>query len=297
MYKFLNCDEWLSIENAIEPLGAILGSAVKSSNDVLALLFDGKLQGSIHSSRVVAVPLAEMTDEEAKSHRGLKWRKPNGHFIGTISLDDCVMLRATNPVLDVPFFCKRVGDIDFFLDAKERHLDVSRNIRVPPGTLVKTPDKDDYFCVLGGSSIPETFGQIVIRTQAIREFQSQLIELQEAQAKDTATPALVAAEDELTMFATRTELIDAFGKFTDMDKSWFDNLKDAPRLMAARKFTGQGGRHSAEPLFCPYLVMQWMADPKRKKGRKLNDTTAWRLLKSHFQKVYDQYSIGDPNTN
>ena len=119
-----------------------------------------------------------------------------------------------------------------------------------------------------------------------------------APAQSPATPAPVVPDEvDLTMVATRTELIDAFGKFTDMDKSWFDNLTDAPKLKAARKYTGQGGRHSAEPLFCPYLVMQWMADPKRKKGRRLNDTTAWRLLKSHFPKVYNQYSIGDPNTD
>ena len=120
----------------------------------------------------------------------------------------------------------------------------------------------------------------------------------EAPEQSPAPPAPVVPDEvDLTMVATRTELIDAFGKFTDMDKSWFDNLTDAPKLMAARKYTGQGGRHSAEPLFCPYLVMQWMADPKRKKGRRLNDTTAWRLLKSHFPKVYNQYSIGDPNTD
>jgi hypothetical protein len=82
-----------------------------------------------------------------------------------------------------------------------------------------------------------------------------------------------------------------------MDKSWFINLTDTPKLKAARKFTGQGGRHSAEPLFCPYEVMQWLADPKQKKGKPLRDTTAWRLLKSHFPKVYNQYSIGDPNAD
>lgn len=113
-----------------------------------------------------------------------------------------------------------------------------------------------------------------------------------------ATPAPVVPDEvDLTMVATRTKLIDAFGKFTGMDKSWFDNLTDAPRLKAARKFPGQGGRHSAEPLFCPYLVTLWLADPKRKKGRQLSDTTAWRLLKSYFPEVYNQYSIGDPNTN
>lgn len=113
----------------------------------------------------------------------------------------------------------------------------------------------------------------------------------------TASPVTVVAEIDLTMVATRDELIEAFGKFTGMDKSWFDNLTGTPRLMAARKFTGQGGRNSAQPLFCPYEVMQWLADPKRKKGKPLSDTTAWRLLKNNFPKVYNQYSIGDPNAD
>lgn len=117
-----------------------------------------------------------------------------------------------------------------------------------------------------------------------------------APATDTAKPAPVVNDEvDFTMVATRKELIDAFGRFTEMNMTWFDNLTDAPRLKAARKFTGQGGRQSAEPLFCPYEVMQWLADPKRKKGKTLSDTTAWRLLKNHFPKVYNQYSIGDPN--
>lgn len=117
-------------------------------------------------------------------------------------------------------------------------------------------------------------------------------------ATDTATPAPVVPDEiDFTMVATRKELIDAFGPFTGMDKTWFDNLNTSPKLKAARKYTGQGGRHNAEPLFCPYEVMQWMADPKRKKGKPLSDTTAWRLLKSHFPKVHNQYSIGDPNAD
>ncbi len=78
--------------------------------------------------------------------------------------------------------------------------------------------------------------------------------------------------------------------------TWFSNLKDTPKLKAARKFIGQGGRgHIAEPLFCPYEVMQWLIDPKRKKGRSLTETKAWQLLRVNFPKVYEQYEIGDPN--
>lgn len=114
----------------------------------------------------------------------------------------------------------------------------------------------------------------------------------------TPSPAPVATDEiAFDMVATRQELIDVFGKFTGMDRTWFDNLNTSPKLKAARKYAGRGGRHSAEPLFCPYEVMQWLTDPKRKKGKPLSDTTAWRLLKGSFGKVYNLHSIGDPNAD
>ena len=117
-------------------------------------------------------------------------------------------------------------------------------------------------------------------------------------ATDTATPAPVVADEiAFDRLATRQQLIGAFGKFTGMSMAWFVNLNDSPKLKAARKYTGQGGRHSAEPLFCPYEVMQWLTDPKLKKCNTLNNTTAWRLLKGHFPKAYILHSIGDPNAD
>ena len=107
----------------------------------------------------------------------------------------------------------------------------------------------------------------------------------------------VADEIAFDMVATRQQLIDAFGSFTGMSMEWFNNLNTSPRLKAARKYAGQGGRHSAEPLFCPYEVMQWLADPKRKKGRKLGNEKAWQLLKAHFPKAYTPNSMGDPNAD
>jgi hypothetical protein len=99
------------------------------------------------------------------------------------------------------------------------------------------------------------------------------------------------------MLATRHRLIEAFGKFTGMDDSWFTNLKDTPKLKDARKVAGSGGKDSTEPLFCPYEVMRWLADPKQKKGRKLSTEKGWQLLEGHFPKVYNQYSIGDTRTD
>lgn len=108
---------------------------------------------------------------------------------------------------------------------------------------------------------------------------------------------VVTDEIDFGMVATRKELIDAFGKFTGLSMKWFDNLTDTPKLKAARKFTGLGGRNGTEPLFCPFEVMQWLVSPKRKKGRPIEESTAWRMLKSHFPRVHAQYSIGDPGTD
>jgi hypothetical protein len=113
------------------------------------------------------------------------------------------------------------------------------------------------------------------------------------------TEASPAPPDQLNfeLVETRQALIDAFGSFTGMKMSWFSNLKDSPKLKAARKFTGRGGRLSAEPLFCPFEVMQWLVDLRRKKGRPLQNETGWRMLKQHFPKVYALNAIGDPNAD
>ncbi len=98
-----------------------------------------------------------------------------------------------------------------------------------------------------------------------------------------------------SMLATRDKLIAAFGVFTDMDDSWFDNLKDTPKLRAARKVPGQGGRgHISEPWFCPYEVMKWLIDPKRRKGRPMGVETGWRMLKKHFPKVHEAHEAEAP---
>lgn len=99
------------------------------------------------------------------------------------------------------------------------------------------------------------------------------------------------------LLATREQLIEAYGRFTGMDASWFSNLKDVPALLAARKVAGQGGRgRIAEPLFCPFEVMGWLADSKRRKGRPLRVEKAWELFEKNFPTVYNIHSVADPRT-
>lgn len=129
------------------------------------------------------------------------------------------------------------------------------------------------------------------------------VDVPHPQPESYATPmpaagsAIDAPACDFSMLATRDQLIEAFGRFTGMDAAWFKNLKDTPALLTARKVAGQGGRgHIAEPWFCPFEVMQWLADSKRRKGRKLSAAKAWELLEINFPKVYNARSVADPRT-
>jgi hypothetical protein len=110
--------------------------------------------------------------------------------------------------------------------------------------------------------------------------------------------ALSAATIDYSILATREQLIIAFGAFTGMNMTWFARLNDLPNLKAARKIVGQGQKsRTAEPYFCPYMVMEWLTKTigkgKRKKGRPLSIDRGWQLLEDNFPSVYNQYSIGD----
>lgn len=113
------------------------------------------------------------------------------------------------------------------------------------------------------------------------------------QEPQAAAPERTATD--FAMLASREQLIAAFGAFTGMKADWFDNIKDKPALLAARRITGQGGRgHLAEPFFCPFDVMQWLVSAKRRTGKPLREAKGWELLEKHFPKVYASRSIGDP---
>lgn len=103
------------------------------------------------------------------------------------------------------------------------------------------------------------------------------------------TPAL-----DPDMLATPKKLIEAFGSFTGMTDAWFDHIDDTPGLKAAVRYPGTGGRRYKVPLLDPYKVMLWLVNPRRKKGTPISEQTAWRMLKTHFQKSYEVHAIGDP---
>jgi len=93
---------------------------------------------------------------------------------------------------------------------------------------------------------------------------------------------------DFTLLASPEQLIKAFGAFTGMDKSWFSNITDKPKLLKARKQEGKGGKSYSLPWFCPFEVMLWLIDEKRKAGKPMSQETGWRMLRQHWPSVYDK---------
>jgi hypothetical protein len=106
---------------------------------------------------------------------------------------------------------------------------------------------------------------------------------------DATVPAIPLDE-----WATRDQLIAAFGAFTGMDQTWFANLNDSPLLKKARRSTGRGGRNHVEPMFDPYEVMIWLIHPGRRKGKPMQELTGWRRLRQCFPAAYQRVEVGDP---
>lgn len=145
-----------------------------------------------------------------------------------------------------------------------------------------------------------TPAQFVARQHSMTERRKALdaagSNIQTSAARPATSDSVEAAID-FDMLAGPNRLIAAFNAFTGMNASWFDNLRDRPGLLAARRVAGTGGRNSIRPMFCPYQVMQWLiTKPRKGDSRKaMTPETGWRMLKGNFPKVYSEYEIGDPN--
>lgn len=154
----------------------------------------------------------------------------------------------------------------------------------------------------GEESLSTTLKECLVMGREVHAFADAFLDSTDHADDDAAKP-VQAPEPEVrqpledhSALATRTQLIAAFGVFTGMSMTWFDNLKDTPALLKARKVDGVGARgKTRQPLFCPFEVMLWLIDPKRKKGRRFHSAgKPWELLEHHFAAVYVKHSMGDP---
>lgn len=113
-------------------------------------------------------------------------------------------------------------------------------------------------------------------------------------------PVVITGDNERIRYevlASRTELIDAF-KFYGVEMKIFRALKDRPGLMAACRVKGQGQRGSrAEPMFCPFEVINWLVNKGIKDKPKLTAYKGWHILETKFPSVYAEKETGDPRQN
>ena len=117
------------------------------------------------------------------------------------------------------------------------------------------------------------------------------------------TPALVVGLDDGTpssepiryeVLASRTELIDAFSQY-GVEQKIFRALKDRPGLHAAYRVKGNAQKGSrAEPMFCPFVVMNWLVTKGIKEKKHLESYMGWHILETKFPCAYAENSIGDP---
>lgn len=81
--------------------------------------------------------------------------------------------------------------------------------------------------------------------------------LLEPQAAAPAPAVAESASDapacDFSMLATRDQLIEAFGRFTNMDASWFNNLKDTPCFTERP----QSGRTRRARTYCRAVVLSF----------------------------------------
>lgn len=114
-------------------------------------------------------------------------------------------------------------------------------------------------------------------------------------AEKNTQNAASASETQWHLLATPEGLIDVFGSFSGMNMSWFYKAKDRPQLLAARYSKGLGQKSGIKPLYRVFEVMQFLINPKRRCGRRMQATTGWRMLKTHFPKVYEEYQDLEPD--
>ena len=163
MSRLFKLKHWLSVSDTAKHLTNFLMEPV-TCNDVIVFLIEGRFTGSLIVNTVFVCPFIEVDDTEANLHHGTKWKLPGGSFL--IPSDESISLSTPHP-FDLPI-CRATHD--FLITAKNQTNYEEKLISIPPGTLLKKHDADEYFSILGGRKIPASLGQIVVRTSFLTDF-------------------------------------------------------------------------------------------------------------------------------
>ena len=146
---------------------------------------------------------------------------------------------------------------------------------------------------------PQSITEKLAKENKLSELHDKLNKLQ---ALEKQPAPVVALSDETQsnkriryeVLASRTELIQIFSLY-GVELKIFKALKDRPGLMAARRVKGKGQKGSrAEPMFCPFEVINWLVKTGIKEKPRLENFMGWHILETKFPSVYAEKSIGDP---
>lgn len=281
MSKLFNLKNWLSVPATATHLSNVMGESV-TEDDVMDLLIDGRLMASLMANSICACPLVGMSDIEAASHVGSKWKLPDGSHIGPTG--DSVVLQCRKPIDLPPNY-----DSATLLAAAKGQGYKTGSIQVPPGVVIQTPGTDEYYCVLGGRKIPETHGQIVVRTESLREFERQMTALRNTEAMANATPlvmpgAVVAAPEQNIVppepvladkagpeSLTTNQIANCFAEFRGWGvKRWKTELGSPDKwLKACQQLKGTQGRGGYESMWWPVQIAVALVNQDPKSARSV----------------------------
>lgn len=99
-----------------------------------------------------------------------------------------------------------------------------------------------------------------------------------------------------TVLATPDRLLRAFSQW-GLKEDWFNAPRKQSWLLSARKQIGIGGNSSKPPLYCPFEVMQGLANrTKPRNGAvRMSEAKGWQILKKQFTSTYEKFEHYDPS--
>ncbi len=201
----------------------------------------------------------------------------------------------------------------FFINMMERECITSVEEQIDGSAAVTLSSVDDLLTIpedfylltghqkTGANSC--VFGSFVAKDKSVEILGG--ITLEEVAAKGLFEPMIretvadaeaipdIASPDR-SLLENPKDLLAAFDPW-GLKPAWFNDLSKHPWLNEAKKIPGKPGRGGFAALFCPYEVMQGMANESRKS--RLTEQRGWDILEKNFPRVFANFEIGKPDFN
>ena len=219
MSKLLKNNLWISLAEAAEPLGAILGRKTMTSDDVLDLFTDKRITASarIKSTPLLVWPLVKLTGQDAEqfkqderrteTYRGKSFQIKGEFWVPNREDADSMTILQGGRVLDLPL---SPDTRNFLQRLQDNPVPPGKRLRLPRGTLTQIPETGQYFVTVEILEAPDVFCEIVIRTEVILEFERQLKALE---TKPLALPVVAdSAPDGVSWTLVKPQRFQGYSK-------------------------------------------------------------------------------------